>query len=165
MMKISRPTSPIGLHYFPDTLHYREQDLLTWLPELLALGAGWLTLIAPLQRAIPEEFITHLIQAEIEPVLHFPLPLDQSTSRLNLNMLLNTYSRWGVKYVTLFDRPNLRRNWSAATWAQDNLVERFLDFYIPLAEAVQMTGMVPVFPPLEPGGDYSEFSLVRSHAG
>ena len=43
--------SRLGLHYYPDTFHYREQDLATWLAELQALGVGWLTLIAPSERA------------------------------------------------------------------------------------------------------------------
>ena len=33
----------IGFHYFPDTLHYRDVDVNTWLPELQALAASWLT--------------------------------------------------------------------------------------------------------------------------
>jgi len=35
-------TNRIGFHYYPDTFHYREKDLQTWLPELQGLGAGWL---------------------------------------------------------------------------------------------------------------------------
>jgi len=52
----------LGFHYFPDTLHYRELDLQAWLPEILGMGASWLTLIAPKDRAIPEDFIRTLIR-------------------------------------------------------------------------------------------------------
>jgi hypothetical protein len=45
------PTPPqnnrIGFHYYPDYNHYRDKDLHKWLPELDALGATWLTLLAP----------------------------------------------------------------------------------------------------------------------
>ena len=34
-MKIAKNTiakNRLGIHYFPDTIHYREQDLQAWLP-------------------------------------------------------------------------------------------------------------------------------------
>ena len=49
--------SRLGFHYFPDSLHYRELDMATWLPELQALGAGWLIIRSELDRAIPENFL------------------------------------------------------------------------------------------------------------
>ena len=70
--------------------------------------------------------------------------------------------RWGVQYVALLDRPNSRSNWRPAAWAQMDLVERFLDQYVPLAESAMDEGLVPVFPPLEPGGDYWDLSFLQS---
>jgi hypothetical protein len=166
----SRSTARIGMHYFPDTLHYRDQDLQTWLPELKALGARWVTLIAPIERAIPEDFLHGLIVAGIEPLLHFPMQLDlglresRITSELTreLAVLFNNYARWGVRYIALFDRPNVRRSWPASAWTQDDLVERFLDIFIPLAETALLAGLKPVFPPLEPGGDYWDTAFLQS---
>ena len=60
------PVRRIGFHYFPDTQHYRQSDLQTWLPLLHELGAGWLTLQAPDNRAIPEAFIRGLIDGGAE---------------------------------------------------------------------------------------------------
>ena len=57
-----------GLHYFPDTLHYRQSDLATWLPELHELGVGWLALRAESSRAVPEFFLRSLIGAGITPI-------------------------------------------------------------------------------------------------
>ena len=151
----------LGFHYYPDTLHYRESDLNAWLPELHALGATWVTLVAPHDRAIPEFFIRGLIAAGIEPILHFHLPLEQHAQINDLRLLFETYARWGIHYVVLFDRPNLRTSWPATAWAQSNLVERFLDVYLPLAQAALQTGLIPVFPPLEPGGDYWDTAFLR----
>jgi hypothetical protein len=152
----------LGFHYFPDTLHYREIDLADWLPELTALGASWLTLIAPSERAIPESFIRGLLDAHIEPVLHFPMPLHRPSSIADLRLLYESYARWGARYVVLFDRPNLRSSWTAQSWAQSDLVERFLDLFLPLAETARQTGLIPVFPPLEPGGDYWDTAFLRA---
>jgi hypothetical protein len=152
----------LGLHYFPDTIHFREDDLTTWLPEIRSLGATWLTLLAPAERAIPEFFLNGLLQGGVEPVLHFNLPLEFHNRPETLDLLFSSYARWGIHYVTLFDRPNSRSAWSPATWAQADLVERFLDIFLPVAESALREGLIPVFPPLEPGGDYWDTAFLRA---
>ncbi|HNT25741.1 MAG TPA: hypothetical protein PKM21_15330 [Anaerolineales bacterium] len=169
MSKISPfpATARLALHYYPDTEHYREQDLLTWLPELTRLGITWLTLLAPAGRAIPEAFIMGLLSAGIQPVLHFRpvnhLLVGSSQEMLaELGLMFETYARWGVRHALLFDRPNLRQSWPPPLWAQKHLVERFLDRFLPLAEAACQAGLQPVFPPLQPGGDYWDTAFLRA---
>ncbi len=164
MDKIFSPTPNhrIGFHYFPDTLHYRESDLKAWLPELRALGASWVTLIAPIDRAIPESFIRGLIDAKIEPILHFPFSLSEPQGVNDLGLFFEQYARWGVRYAVLFNRPNSRSAWTQSTWTQEDLVERFLDRFVPLAECAAQAGLTPVFPPLEPGGNYWDTAFLRA---
>jgi hypothetical protein len=152
----------IGFHYFPDTEHYRKRDLDTWLPRLKELKASWLTMRAPLQRAVPEYFLKELLKADIQPVLHFHLRPDQLPAQEDLKLLFDTYARWGVEYVILFDRPNLRGEWGSISWAQSDLVERFLDLYLPIAEEAVHSGLKPSFPPLAPGGDYWDTMFLRA---
>lgn len=152
----------LGFHYFPDTLHYRESDLHTWLPELKALGASWLVCQAPADRAIPEPFLTGLIQAGIEPVLHLNLSLSAPADFDFLQLLFETYARWDIHYIILFDRPNERTSWAPSDWSQEDLVERFLDRYIPMANLALHEGLLAVFPPLEPGGSYWDTSFLRT---
>ena len=154
--------SRLGLLYAPDTLHYRESDLRAWLPEFRALGISWLTLVAPIDRAIPETFLRGLISENIEPVLHFQPALTEPVPHQEFTLLLEAYARWGVHYICIFDRPNLRASWPTESWAQTDLVERFLDIYLPLAEATVQAGLFPVFPPLEPGGDYWDTAFLRT---
>lgn len=148
------PSTRFGFHYFPDTVHYRQADLATWLPELTRLRASWLTLTASTDRAIPEFFIAGLLSEGIHPVLHFPFPTLPPPANEEIGLLCDNYARWGVRYIAFFDRPNHHLNWPASSWLSQNLVERFLDVYVPLAKRALMAGLVPVFPPLEPGGDY-----------
>ena len=152
----------IGFHYFPDTDHYTAADLARWLPRLKQLKASWVVLQAPKGRAIPEAFLQGLKAGGVEPVLHFPFDCTAAPDVEGELLLFEAYARWGVKYVILFDRPNLRQNWTGADWAQSDLVERFLDAYLPLAEAALMVGLTPVFPPLEPGGDYWDTMFLRT---
>ena len=144
----------LGWHYFPDPLHYRDTDLTRWLPELQSLGASWLTLHAPIDYAIPEPFLSRLINANITPILHFQTSTTVIHQMSSIKTLLKTYASWGVRYVMFFDRPNLRKNWSPMGWAQDRLVERFLDLLIPYFEEALSSHLSPIFPPLEPGGNY-----------
>jgi len=157
---IANSIDRLGFHYFPDSLHYREQDFQTWLPEMQNLGASWVTLIAPIERAIPEFFIEGLIASKIKPILHFPLFNNQDKE--TFQSLIRTYARWGVKYVTLFDQPNYRKNWTPSAWVQADLVERFLDDFLPLAEIVYQEEIHPIFPPLVPGGDYWDIAFLRT---
>ena len=152
----------LGFHYFPDTLHYREVDLQTWLPALQDLGASWLVMRSETGRAIPEYFFQALKQAQIEPLIQFPLALDQMPNLKELETLLDVYARWGARYALLFDRPNTREAWSSTAWMQEDLVERFLDRFVPAANLAMQAGMAPVFPALQPGGSYWDTAFLRS---
>ncbi len=156
------PTTRLGFHYFPDFVHYRQADLNAWLPELIKLRAGWLTLLASTNRAIPEFFLRGVLEAGIQPVLHFQMSLHNPVDEQSLALLFSNYARWGVRFVVLFDRPNTRQAWPAAAWTRANLVERFLDAFIPLAELALQAGLYPVFPPLEPGGDYWDTAFLQT---
>lgn len=151
----------LGLCYYPDINHYRQSDLEVWLPRLRSLAIRWLLLQAPEKYAIPEAFLVGLIAAGIEPVLQFNLSPIAAPPEPGLLLLFEAYARWGVRSLALFDRPNLRLRWSAAAWAQPDLVERFLDRYLPLANAAMERGLSPIFPGLEPGGDYWDTVFLR----
>ncbi len=151
----------VGFHYRLDSEHYSEKDLNLWLPRLKSLGASWVVLPAPTCRAIPEHFITTLKRENITPVLHFQLNSEKLPAVEEMMLLFEIYHKWGVKYAILFDRPNMQESWGSESWAQPELTERFLDGFLPLAEAAVMVGLVPVFPPLEPGGDYWDTIFLR----
>jgi hypothetical protein len=158
----SKPKNRIGLHYFPDTLHYREQDLETWLPEIKALGASWLTIQSPSERAIPEHFISGLTNAGVEPIIHLRCDLDLKNQENHFSIYFENYARWGAKYLAIFDRPNTRKSWLPGQWGQTDLVENYLDLFIPLAENALLAGLNPILSPLEPGGDYWDLAFLQS---
>jgi hypothetical protein len=157
-----RTSIPFGMYYFPDTLHYGEKDLQTWLPEFSAMGITSLILQADLQRAVPESFIHGLISAGIEPVIQYHLPLSNPPRPEDLQNIWEAYAHWGVKKVLFFDKPNDRSVWTASAWTQQDLIERFLDRYIPLANLALVKGLTPLFPPLQPGGSYWDTAFLRA---
>lgn len=155
-------SSRLGMHYFPDTQHYRMYDLEKWAPEIRKMGMHWLTVIAPFERAIPAYFIEGLRESQIQPIPHFYLPTNQRISIKEIQPLFRSYARWGIQEIALFDRPNLRSNWEPDAWTQGDLVENFLDLFVPLADAAVDEGLKVIFPPLEPGGDYWDLSFLQS---
>jgi len=155
-------TNQIGFHYYQDTLHYSSQDLATWLPELTRLSASWVVLLSDATRAIPEQFISGLVEARINPIIHFKLQLPDSPTAAELKTILTAYHRWGVRYVVFFDKPNEASSWSSAGWSHQDLVERFMDRFLPLAQEAARIGLTPVFPPLMPGGSYWDTSFFKS---
>jgi len=152
----------LGFHYFPDTYHFREVDLQTWLPVLQELGASWLVLRTEVDRAIPESFLRGLKKARIEPLIQFSLSLERIPDLKEIGTLLDVYARWGARYAVFYDRPNMRAAWPSAGWVQQDLVERFLDRFLPVANLAMQSGLAPVFPPLEPGGSYWDTAFLRT---
>jgi hypothetical protein len=152
----------LGFHYYPDTLHYCESDLQYWLPELKAMGASWLVVQSPVDRAIPEYFLRSLTEAGIEPIVRFETSISAPVDMAVISPLLHAYARWGVNGIVWFDRPNARKSWAASDWAQQDLVERFLDRFLPLANLTVQAGLAPILPPLEPGGSYWDTAFLRT---
>ena len=160
--KNSTEYTQIGFHYFQDTLHYSNQDLSIWLPELQKLEASWVVLLSESERAIPEQFLTGLVDAGINPIIHFKMQLPDAPTVAELKPILSAYRRWGVQYVVFFDKPNDASSWSSAGWSHQDLVERFIDRFVPLAQEAWRIGLTPVFPPLMPGGSYWDLSFFKS---
>ncbi len=152
----------IGFHYFPDFHHYQQSDLETWLPRLKNLGASWLVLHTPVTRALPESFIQGLLEADIEPILDFQFSPEKMPSLEDFELFFRIYARWGIKYTVWLDRPNMQNTWGGSSWAQSDLVERFLDLHLPLGEACVKAGLTPILSPLQPGGDYWDTSFLKA---
>ena len=161
-MQVSLKKKRVGFHYYPDSLHYRQKDLNTFLPILNKLEVGWITLKSHPERAIPETFIQTLLENNITPIIHIPFPVQPINDVQNLNVLFQAYASWGIKYLVLFDRPNQQTAWNSHSWSKQDLVERFLDCFLPAAESLIQKGLTPVFPPLEPGGDYWDTVFLQS---
>ncbi len=152
----------IGFHYYPDDMHYRTSDLQSWLPELRALGACWLTVVGSLTRAVPEPFIRGLRENGIEPIVLMPAAPIRAIEVGRVMPLFQTYARWGVRYVSVFAEPNSRASWSLADWSKTGLVGRFLEIMIPVWQAQAEAGLAPVFPALKAGGEYWDTAFLEA---
>jgi hypothetical protein len=151
----------LGFHYYPDDQHFTERDLALWAPELQAIGARWLILRGNNRRAVPEAFVRGLVRSGIQPIIHIPVEVGAMV-RADLDAQLQAYAHWGVRHVAVFDRPNLRRSWREADWSRPSLIDRYLDALLPVLQAQQASGLRPLLPPLEPGGDYWDTAFLQA---
>jgi hypothetical protein len=150
----------LGFVYYLDDQHYTQADFATWIPILTSMKAKWLVLRASPERAVPEAFVLGLQEMGIQPIIHIPCSIGEINAAA-ISTILSSYSRWGVRYVVFYDRPNQRTNWSASDWGRSGLVERFIDLVLPLLRQQLAAGLIPVLPPLEPGGDYWDTAFLE----
>lgn len=147
-----RGDTGIGFHWFPDLYHYDDSYLDTFLPLLKSMGASWLVILSHPQRSIPASFIRGLLEEDIEPVVQLSTPYIAFLKQDELRELCERYASWGVHYISPFKEPNLASRWPK--WEED-LPERFMDLLIPCLETIyEVEGIIPLFPPLSPGGDF-----------
>lgn len=151
----------LGFYYRPDDLHYSQADLHNWLSVLKNLQIRWFVLRGSMERAVPQPFIQGLQLAGIEPIIHIPTSMHDLKIE-QLDALLPSYADWGIRYTVVGDRPNLREMWKPSAWARGGLVEQFVDKFIPVWKAQRNHGFDPIFPALEPGGDYWDTAFLQS---
>ena len=66
----------------------------------------------------------------------------------------------GIDVFHVFNEPNLKMEW--AKWNPELLPARFMDYLIPCLETMySVEGIIPVFTPLAPGGDYWDTSFLK----
>ena len=112
-------------------------------------------------QSLPAAFISKLTQNGIHVDVFLKSTLNEDFDLLSYQDLLNNLAGLKVERVILFDRPNQQSFWKPEAWIQPDLVERFLEKFILLAENCLEKNMQPVFPPLQPAGDYWDTAFLR----
>jgi hypothetical protein len=156
-----RGDTGVGFHWFPDYRHYERQYFDIFLPELKAMGASWLVLLSEGVAPIPDWFLRGLIEQDIEPIIRIYTPFVTFIDQAGLRHVCQYYAGLGVHYVHVFNEPNLNIEW--AEWNPEGLPARFMDFLIPCLETMyKVDGIIPVFTPLSPGGNYWDTSFLKA---
>ncbi len=156
-----RGDTGIGFHWFPDYRHYEQRCFDMFVPELEAMGASWLVVLSDGLTPIPDWFLRGLIEQDIEPIIRIFTPFVTFIDQSGLRRVCRHYASLGVHYVHVFNEPNLRIEW--AEWNPTSLPTRFMDHLIPCLETMHgVDGIVPVFTPLSPGGDYWDTSFLKT---
>jgi hypothetical protein len=151
---MNRDKLQIGFMYFSNHKFLINKTLKDWISVLRQLGTSLIIFDSTFTNAISEDAITMAQTNGIEPVIHFTSELPLARKFNEVSILLDVYQKWGVKKIIFGDRPNTKQYWVNAGWHYENLVDHFLDRFLPLANYGVQIGIDPVMPPLQPGGDY-----------
>jgi hypothetical protein len=149
----------IGFHYHSDDESFSVSDARQWVKEIKEMGANWLILENPSKRAIPEEFIRYLVKHEINLIVHFAKTIQEYEGLSEIEILVQVYAKWGVKYACLFDQPNMRSHWGDTKWVEEDVVETHAQLFLEFAQLCVRNGIHPILSPLFPGGDYWDLAF------
>lgn len=151
----------IGFSYFTSPNYQLHTQLSEWLPVIKDFGASSIIFESGFARAIPEDAFLMARDLGIKPVVHFKSELPIARELNHSAILIDIYRKRGVDNIIFGERPNIKRAWPSAGWHDMNLVDHFLDRFIPLANYAVQKGVKPVFPPLQPGGDFWDTSFIE----
>jgi hypothetical protein len=112
-------------------------------------------------QSLPVSAISSLIQNGIHVDVFLKTDLCEEFDLLAYQDLISNLAGLQVERVILFDRPNRQAFWKPETWIKPDLLDIFLEKYILLAEKCLEKNMQPVFPPLQPAGDYWDTAFLR----
>ncbi|MDF1519924.1 MAG: hypothetical protein RQ728_04405 [Brevefilum sp.] len=150
----------LGFTYFSTPKSYLNTQLTEWLHAIRNLGASSIIFQSDFTRAIPEDPFLIANEYGLSPIVHFVSELPKAKDFNNASILLDVYAKRGANKVILGSKPNVRSAWPSSGWQFENLVDQFLDRFIPLAHYAVQIGMKPILPPLQPGGDYWDTSFI-----
>ena len=158
----NRKSKKLGFHYYKDSGHFDDPSLDYWLPKLQAAGTSWLVIYAPENGEIPENFIIRLREARIEPIVVLNYSISQPPAIQIFQQRMAYYHSIGIHMVQFFNRPNMKSSWSPEEWIKPGLVTRFTRKFADYAIVSIREKVIPLFPLLEPGGDYWDLAFLRS---
>jgi hypothetical protein len=160
-MIMSNDALKIGFSYFSSPNDLINQHLKTWLTCLREVGASQVIFKAGFDKAVPEDVFLGAQENDLQTIVHFTSELPLARKFNDVAFLMDIYARWGVRAVILGDKPNSKAAWPTSGWQYENLIDHFLDRFIPLANYAVRAGLTPVFPPLQPGGDYWDTAFIE----
>lgn len=158
---MDKVVTEIGLQYFTSQEYLINQQLNSWLPSLQRIGASAVVFSAGFDFAVPEDVIQCAINNQLKPVVHFTTILPTAQHFGEVSYLFDLYAKWGVESVILGDKPNIRDSWGMGEWRHENLINQFLNRFVSLAQHSIEVGLIPVFPPLQPGGEFWDTAFLE----
>ena len=147
-----------GMHWIP-TLYQSPEIVDRFVRELQAMKMKWAVILNDgTDTGRNDYLVQRLVQAGIMPVMRIYTPGLQPLDPEALEKLVRHYRAQGVYYYQIYNEPNLRFE----NGGRDPDVKRYLDLWIPAAEAVARAGGFPGFGALSPSGDVDDLVFLRA---
>ncbi|MEA3328072.1 MAG: hypothetical protein U9R53_12350 [Chloroflexota bacterium] len=151
----------IGFAYFTQQKYQIKRHITPWMKAIHEVGASVVIFESAFDRAVSEDAFISALENHLTPIVHFTAELPLARNFNNVAILLDVYAKWGVSHVIFGDQPNVKSAWPKAGWQYENLIDHFLDRFIPLANHAVRNGIIPVLAPLKPGGDYWDTAFIE----
>jgi hypothetical protein len=151
----------LGFSYFSGSEYMINKQMESWLPVLSRLGASYVVFKSGFDCGLPEDAFLLAEENNLEPIVHFTSELPSVRKFNDVAVLLDIYAKRGVKSIILGDKPNTKGAWTDDGWHYENLVDHFLDRFIPLSNYAVQAGLYPFLPPMQPGGDYWDMAFIE----
>lgn len=146
-----------GIHWIP-TVSQSPAEVDRYVAQARQMGMKWvLFLNEGTQIGRNDYLVRKLTEAGIEPMMRI---YTDGLSPLDTEALQDTvahYTDLGVRYVQLYNEPNLM----VETHGAPPSVDRYLDLWIPAAEATIAGGGLPGFGALSPMGEFDDRRFLR----
>lgn len=154
-------TQKFGFTYFSSPEYLTNMRLDQWIKLISDVGASSIIFNANFKVAIPEDAFIISLENGLEPIVHFKAQLPTTRLFNESALLLDIYKKRGVKTVIFGDQPNLKKAWQIPNWQFEDLVEHFLNCFVPLANHAILMDQTPISAPLFPGGDYWDIAFLE----
>ena len=158
---MTKITQDIGFAYFTSPKYQINRQMNAWMKTIHQVGASVVIFESAFDRAVSEDAFITALDNHLSPIVHFTTELPLARNFNDVAFLLDVYAKWGVSHVIFGDRPNDKSTWPKAGWHHENLIDHFLDRFIPLANHAVRKGIIPVLSSLIPGGDYWDTAFVE----
>ena len=144
-----------GMHWIPTTKQ-TNAAVDRFVAEARKMGVKWVTFLNDGANIGPNDYLVKkLVGAGIEPIMRLYSPTLERIKG-DIEGMVRHYVAEGVHYFQPFNEPNLNIE------QPDGIpsVDRYLDCWIPAAQAILRGGGLPGFGSLSPGGDKDDIEFL-----
>jgi len=145
-----------GMHWIPTT-EQSPAAIDKFVAEAQKMGVKWVTFLNNGTNVGQNDYLVHkLVGAGIEPIMRIYTPTLQPIDGGDLESMVRHYSDMGVHYFQPYNEPNLNAEQPDGKAS----VDRYLDNWIPAAQAIIRGGGLPGFGSMAPGGDVDDVQFL-----
>jgi hypothetical protein len=151
-----------GMHWIPTT--EQSHDVVDkFVAAAQTMGVKWVTFLNDGASIGKNDYlVSKLVGAGIEPVMRLWTPTLEPIQG-DIEGMVRHYVGMGVHYFQPFNEPNLNAEQPGGVAPS---VDRYLDAWVPAAQAIVRGGGLPGFGSMSPGGDMNDITfLTQALAG
>jgi hypothetical protein len=159
-----RPTNDNGrgLHWFPTTFQTRAV-VDRFVPELKAMRIRWVVIVQGMDdwNILANDYLIDRLAERAEGLM-VVMRIDRQVGAMDwqrLGWIVARYRERGVRYVQIYNEPNLIEEWGAR---ESPTPEQFVAYWIQAAEVVAANGGLPGFAPMSPQRDDSDLVFFQA---